>query len=395
MSDTTITETPAATGGRAKQPPCFGLAAGKLRAALKGATDVVEARNTIPVLSNLKLTAAHGRLTIEGTDLDLWVVRHLDVDQDVGTPEFCTTISASTLKAIVAKLPADDIVTLTLRDAGRVTVASGRARFTLPTLPVEDFPSLTGPEMPHRFEMPAMTMVSAIAASRFAASTEETRYYLGGLFVHAPTLDDGQVLRIAATDGHRLARVTLPLPDGAGSISDAIIPTKAVKLIESLLDGHEGNFEMALGAARVAFDLGDITVTAKLIDGSFPDYTRVIPSGNDKTASIARAALVSATERVRTLASEKTSAIKLAFERDKVTLSVASPENGTATEEVPCDFDGAPIEIGFNARYLIEVVGHVQGETVELVMAEPAAPTIVRDVNDAAPVLYVLMPMRV
>lgn len=380
---------------RAEQPPQFGVGAAKLRAALKGATDVVEARNTIPVLSNLKLTATDGRLTIEGTDLDLWVVRHLDVEQDRGTSTFCTTVSAHTLKAIVAKLPADGTVVLTLSDAGRIMVASGRARFTLPTLPVDDFPSLTGPEFTHRFEMPGLTMGAAIAASRFAVSNDETRYYLGGLFIHAPTIDDGQVLRIAATDGHRLARVTVPLPEGAGGISDAIMPTKAVKLLETLLDAREGTFEIALSASRVQFDLGDITVTSKLIDGSFPDYTRVIPTANDKTASIARAELIAATERVRALSSEKTSAIKLSFDRDRLALSVTSPENGTATEEVPCDYDAAPIELGFNGRYLIDVLGHVQGDTVELVMDEPASATIVRDTNDAAPALYILMPMRV
>ena len=373
----------------------FAIEAGQLRAALKGVTDVVEARNTIPVLSNLRLTTANGRLRIEGSDLDLWVVRHIDVAQDAGTPAIDTTVNAATLKAIVAKLPSDGVAIFALHEPGRMTVTSGRAKFVLPTLPSDDFPSLTAGELPHRFEIPAFNLAAAIGASRFAVSTEETRYYLCGLFVHATDVDGERMLRIAATDGHRLARFTLPLPEGAGEIPDAIIPSKAVKLIDTMIEGREAPVEIALSSSRVSFDLGETVVTSKLIDGQFPDYTRVIPSDNDKIVSIDRAALIAATERVMLISSEKTRAVKLAFDRDQVTLSVVSPESGSATEDVPCDYAGPPIVIGFNGKYLVDVANHVQGDAVAIELRGPADATVLRDGNDAARALYVLMPLRV
>jgi DNA polymerase III subunit beta len=208
--------------------------------------------------------------------------------------------------------------------------------------------------------------------------------------------DEGQpVLKAAATDGHRLARVTMPRPEGAEGMPDIIVPRKCVAEIRKLLDEAEGNVLIALSASKIRFTLPTGAVlTSKLIDGTFPDYSRVIPTGNDKLLKIDPKSFAAGVDRVSTIASEKTRAVKMALEKDKITLSVTSPENGTAAEEVPGDYGSDGFEIGFNAKYLMDILGQVEGDTVEVHLADAAAPTLIRE-NDKASALYVLMPMRV
>ena len=257
-------------------------------------------------------------------------------------------------------------------------------------MPRDDFPVIAEGELPTRFELPAATLKQIVDKTRFAISTEETRYYLNGIFLHVA--DDH--LKAAATDGHRLARITLPKPDGADGMPDIIIPRKCIGELRKLLDEVDGSIEVSLSATKIRFVLGTAVLTSKLIDGTFPDYTRVIPTGNDKLLRIDARSLAQGVDRVATIASEKTRAVKMALDRDKVTLSVTSPENGTASEEVPGDYPATPLEIGFNARYLMDILGQIESDDVEVHLADAAAPTLIRE-NDKASALYVLMPMRV
>jgi DNA polymerase-3 subunit beta len=289
-------------------------------------------------------------------------------------------------------LPEGSQVSLTAAD-GKMQVVAARSRFNLQTLPRDDFPVIAEGELPTRFELPAATLRQIIDKTRFAISTEETRYYLNGIFLHVS--DDGQpVLKAAATDGHRLARVTVPRPDGADGMPDVIVPRKCVGELRKLLDEVEGTVEVSLSATKIRFGLGTAVLTSKLIDGTFPDYSRVIPTGNDKLLKIDPKSFMEGVDRVSTIASEKTRAVKMALEKDKITLSVTSPENGTAAEEVPGDYASDGFEIGFNARYLMDILAQVDGDTVEVHLADAAAPTLIRE-NDKSPALYVLMPMRV
>jgi DNA polymerase-3 subunit beta len=301
-------------------------------------------------------------------------------------------VSAHTLFDIARKLPEGSQVSLTAAD-GKMQVVAARSRFNLQTLPRDDFPVIAEGELPTRFELPAATLRQIIDKTRFAISTEETRYYLNGIFLHVS--DDGQpVLKAAATDGHRLARVTVPRPDGADGMPDVIVPRKCVGELRKLLDEVEGTVEVSLSATKIRFGLGTAVLTSKLIDGTFPDYSRVIPTGNDKLLKIDPKSFMEGVDRVSTIASEKTRAVKMALEKDKITLSVTSPENGTAAEEVPGDYASDGFEIGFNARYLMDILAQVDGDTVEVHLADAAAPTLIRE-NDKSPALYVLMPMRV
>lgn len=348
---------------------------------------VVERRNTIPILSNVLLEAREdGSIRLMATDLDLQVDE--SVPANVTQPG-ATTISAHTLFDIVRKLPEGSQVELTAAE-GKMQVVAGRSRFNLSTLPRDDFPVIAEGELPTRFELPAATLRQIIEKTRFAISTEETRYYLMGIFLHV--IDEQ--MRAAATDGHRLARVTVPKPDGADGMPDVIIPRKAVAELYRLLEELDGTVEISLSPTKIRFGLGSAILTSKLIDGTFPDYNRVIPTGNDKLLKLDPKSFSAGVDRVSTIASEKTRAVKISIERDKVTLSVTSPENGVATEELAADYGSDGIEIGFNARYLLDILGEIDGDTVEVHLADAAAPTLLRE-NDKSNALYVLMPMRV
>ena len=348
---------------------------------------VVERRNTIPILSNVLIEASDdGSLRLMATDLDL------QVDESVPaniSQAGATTVSAHTFFDIVRKLPEGSQVEITASE-GKMQVVAGRARFNLSTLPRDDFPVIAEGELPTKFELPAATLRQIIDKTKFAISSEETRYYLMGIFLH---IADDQ-LKAAATDGHRLARITLPKPDGADGMPDIIIPRKCITELRKLLDELEGTVEISLSATKVRFGLGSAVLTSKLIDGTFPDYNRVIPTGNDKLLKLDPKTFAAGVDRVSTIASEKTRAVKMAVDRDKVTLSVTSPENGLAVEELPADYGSDSLEIGFNARYLMDILGEIDGDVVEVHLADAAAPTLLRE-NDKANALYVLMPMRV
>ncbi len=351
---------------------------------------VVERRNTIPILSNVLLEAqASGAMRLMATDLDLQIDETIPAQVD---QPGATTISAHTLFDIVRKLPEGSQVELTAAE-GRIVINAGRARFTLATLPRDDFPVIAEGELPTTFELPAETLKQIIDKTRFAISTEETRYYLNGIFLHVAD-EATPVLKAAATDGHRLARVTVPRPDGAEKMPDVIVPRKCIAELRKLLDEVDGSVGVSLSGSKIRFDLGQAILTSKLIDGTFPDYSRVIPTGNDKILKIDPKSFMEGVDRVSTIATEKTRAVKMALDRDKVTLSVTSPENGAAAEEVPGDYAAAPFEIGFNSRYLMDILGQIEGDLVEVHLADAAAPTLIRE-NDHAPALYVLMPMRV
>ncbi|MGH6948500.1 MAG: DNA polymerase III subunit beta [Kiloniellales bacterium] len=353
---------------------------------------VVERRNTIPILANLLLEAGDGRLSLTATDMDLTIVEEVTAEVGLGG---ATTVPAHTLYDIVRKLPEGAQVALAVGGEGQqMTLSAGRSTFTLQTLPKEDFPSMGAGELPQVFTLQAGELKNLIDRTRFAISTEETRYYLNGIYLHAAKAGKLPVLRAVATDGHRLARFEMPLPDGAAEMPSVIVPRKTVGEVHRLVEGSDQPVEVALSDAKIRFAFDSIVVTSKLIDGTFPDYERVIPSGNDKEVQVHCKTFAEAVDRVSTISSEKSRAVKLALADGTVTLSATSPENGTAVEEVEVTYGGPAIEIGFNARYLLDIAQQIGGETAGFAMADAASPTLIRDLDDAS-ALYVLMPMRV
>ena len=360
--------------------------------ALGHVQSVVERRNTIPILSNVLLRAEDGRLALSATDMDLEIVASVAAQ---GVRKGATTAPAHTLYDIVRKLRDGAQIELEMSgDKGSMTLRSGRSTFTLACLPPEDYPLMAGGDLAHTFTLPAADLKRLIDRTRFAISTEETRYYLNGIFFHAAKTNDVAMLRAVATDGHRLARMEIPLPEGAAGMPGVIVPRKTVTEIRKLIDEVDQDISISLSDTKIRFVFGDAVLTSKLIDGTFPDYDRVIPANNDKTLEVECKLFAEAVDRVSTISTEKSRAVKLSIERGSLMLCATSPENGTATEEIEVRYTASPLEIGFNSRYLLDITEQIEGEGVRLSLADAASPTVVRDTADGS-ALYVLMPMRV
>ena len=356
--------------------------------------NVVEKRNTIPILANVLLAVRDGRLTIAATDLEIALVEEVPAQS---SRNGAITVPATTLYEIVRRQPENAEIELDHPGGdAQLALRAGRYSTSLVALGVDEFPKLDAGKLSHSFNLSALDLRGLIDRTKFAISTEETRYYLNGIYLHAAEAEGSPVLRAVATDGHRLARVEETLPEGAAGMPGVIIPRKTVNELRKLLDEVSGDIEIALSETRIQFTIGTMRLTSKLIDGTFPDYDRVIPRNNDKVLRVNQKDFSAAVSRVSAISSERHRPVKLSLARDLLVISAASPEQGTATEELDGDrikYDAGPLEIGFQARYLNDVTEQMEGD-VEFVFADGAAPTLVRDPSDLRAV-YVLMPMRV
>jgi len=357
---------------------------------------VVERRNTIPILGNVLIRAENAKLSLKATDLDLEVTETLAAET---TTAGATTVPAHMFYDIVRKLPdGSQIVLEGDSDRSILAIRAGRSRFTLQTLPENDFPDLAAGDMTHSFTLAAKDVKRLIDRTQFAISTEETRYYLNGIYLHAAdSAKDGVVaatLRGVATDGHRLAQIDLVQPKGAAGMPGVIVPRKTVSEVQRLIEDGEGEISIELSQAKIRFTIGDVVLTSKLIDGTFPDYGRVIPQNNDKELIVDKKDFEAAVDRVSTISSERGRAVKLSLSSGKLVLSVTNPDSGSATEELEVEYASNALDIGFNSRYLLDIAGQIEGEVASLKLADPGSPTLVQDRDDRS-ALYVLMPMRV
>jgi len=353
---------------------------------------VVERRNTIPILFNVLVRAETATLAFKATDLDLEVIE--TVAADVGPPGV-TTVPAHMFYEIVRKLPEGTQVAIEgSGDRAVLSLRAGRSRFTLQTLPESDFPDLAAGEMTHSFKIAAADLKRLIDKTQFAISTEETRYYLNGIYLHTAGSTKNATLRAVATDGHRLAQVELPLPQGAAGIPGVIVPRKTVAELQRLIENSKDEVAVELSVGKIRFSIGDVVLTSKLIDGTFPDYARVIPANNDKVLSVDKKDFEAAVDRVSTVSSERGRAVKLSITGGRLVLSVTNPDSGSATEELEVEYEADPLDIGFNSRYLLDIAAQIEGEVAVLKLADPGSPTLIQD-KEAKGALYVLMPMRV
>lgn len=363
-----------------------------LLSSLAHVQSVVERRNTIPILSNVLIDAADGALKLTATDMELAIIEATSADI---AQNGATTTPAHTLYDIVRKLPDGTQVELSLGESdGRLSLTAGRSEFALPCLPREDFPVMADGDLPTRFTLPAEGIRRLIDKTRFAVSTEETRYYLNGVYLHAAETNGVAMLRCVATDGHRLALVEMPLPEGAAGVPGVIIPRKAVGELRKLIEETTSDVAVTMSETKIRFEFDEAVLSSKLIDGTFPNYQRVIPEGNDKVMEVDSKAFASAVDRVSTISTEKSRSVKLSIEKGQATLTANSPDNGSATEEIAVVYDAEALEIGFNSRYLLEMISQIEGDEARFVLADAVSPTLVHDGNDDA-VIYVLMPMRV
>ncbi|WP_128254892.1 DNA polymerase III subunit beta [Falsirhodobacter deserti] len=365
---------------------------GTLLKAVSQAQSVVERRNTIPILANVLIEAEGAAVSFRATDLDIEVIDRAAAQVDRAG---ATTVSATMLHEIVRKLPDGALVSLSEDAAsGRLVVTAGRSNFSLATLPKEDFPVMASSEYATSFTAKAQVLRRLFDKAKFAISTEETRYYLNGVYMHIATGEDGPALRCVATDGHRLARIDAPLPDGAQGMAGIIVPRKTVGELRKLLDDDDADIEVSVSETKVRFATPNITMTSKVIDGTFPDYTRVIPQANTRRLEVDAAEFAKAVDRVATVSSERSRAVKLSMDDDRLVLSVNAPDSGAAEEELAVAYSDEKLEIGFNAKYLLEIASQVDRENAVFLFNSSGDPTLMREGNDASAV-YVVMPMRV
>lgn len=379
-----------APAGKKEQPMKLVIERAVLLKALGPIQSVVERRGTIPILANVKLDATDGNLSLTATDMDIAIVENIKADV---SEKGSTTVPAHMFYEIVRKLADGSNVQLSQKD-GKLVITAGQSKFSLAALGTDDFPVMAEGDLAHSFSITPAECKALLEKTRFAISTEETRYYLNGVYLHAANNQGAAVLRAVATDGHRLARMEVGLPEGAEQIPGVIIPRKTINELYKLVEEGANTVDISMSESKIRFKVGNAVLVSKLIDGTFPDYERVIPTANDKIMEVDGKAFSSAVDRVSVITSEKSRGIKLALSGSKINLSASSAEQGTATEELSVSYGADPVEIGFNSRYLLDMMGQIEGETAQFVFADSNSPTIVRDPADVG-ALYVIMPMRV
>jgi len=372
----------------------FSIDRSALLTALQHVHSVVERRNTIPILSNVLIEAKEDGVYLTATDMDIAVIEKIELDKSEVAQLGTVTTSAQMLYDIVRKLPGNIKVELLSEKNDRLGIKASSSSFALNCLPAEDFPSISQEDFKHSFNVEASELIRLLDKTSFAMSLEETRYYLNGIYLHAIKEDNIDKLRTVATDGHRLSRVDMNIPQGAESIPGVIIPRKTILEIRKILEDHTGNINLSISETKIKLSFNNVILTSKLLDGTFPDYSRVIPEKNDKLISISNQLLSEAVDRVSTVSTDKTRAIKININKSGLVISATNPDKGSASEHVDVAYDGEEVEIGFNSKYVLDVARQIKGNEILIELSDSVSPTLVYDKDDKE-VLFVLMPMRV
>ena len=372
----------------------FSIDRSALLIALQHVHSVVERRNTIPILSNVLIEAKEDGVYLTSTDMDITVIEKVDLGKSEVTQLGTTTTSAQMLYDIVRKLPDNIKVEFLSEKNDRLGIKASSSSFALNCLPSEDFPSIAQEDFKHSFNIDALDLVRLIDKSSFAMSLEETRYYLNGIYLHAIKEDNVDKMRTVATDGHRLSRVDINLPQGAEGIPGVIIPRKTILEIRKILEDHTGNVSLSISETKIKLSFNNVVLTSKLLDGTFPDYSRVIPEHNDKLVTISNQSISEAVDRVSTVSTDKTRAIKININKGSVVISATNPDKGSASEHLDVVYNGDEVEIGFNSKYVLDVARQIKGNEILIKLSDSVSPTLVYDKDDKE-VLFVLMPMRV
>lgn len=372
----------------------FSIDRSALLTALQHVHSVVERRNTIPILSNVLIEAKEDGVYLTATDMDIAVIEKINLEKSEVMQLGTITTSAQMLYDIVRKLPENIKVELLSEKNDRLGIKASSSSFALNCLPAEDFPSISQEEFKYTFSLEANDLIRLIDKTSFAMSLEETRYYLNGIYLHAVKDTDGEKLRTVSTDGHRLSRVDMNIPEGANEIPGVIVPRKTIMEIRKLLEDHSDTINLSLSDNKIKLSFSNVILTSKLLDGTFPDYSRVIPEQNDKTVTISNQLLSEAVDRVSTVSTDKTRAIKVNISKGNLIISATNPDKGSASESLDVLYDGEEVEIGFNSKYVLDVARQIKGNEIIIKLSDSVSPTLVYDKDDKG-VLFVLMPMRV
>ena len=356
---------------------------------------IVEVRHTLPILSNIILEAKDDKLILSSTNLDIYCSDKIKAEV-LQSGE--VSVSAVTFFEIIKRLPSGSEVLMIMEEGeNEIRLTCGRSKFNLSTLKTDDFPIISDSDLSTNFVLSADELIRIIDKTKFAVSNEETRYYLNGIFLHKAERNSIQFLRAVATDGHRLAQYDIPLPQGAEDITGIIIPKKTIYELRKVLDDANGDVSVSLNENKIKFSFNDLKVVSKVIDGTFPDYTKVIPQKNDKNFKTKNSDLKNAIDRVSAVAANeesKSKAIKFCIENNSLSLSVESQSKGSANEMIDVNYSGDKVDIGFNSKYIIDICNEVDGDEISISLSDSISPAIILDKTDEN-LFFVLMPMRI
>ena len=356
---------------------------------------IVEVRHTLPILSNIILEAKDDKLILSSTNLDIYCSDKIKAEV-LQSGE--VSVSAVTFFEIIKRLPSGSEVLMIMEEGeNEIRLTCGRSKFNLSTLKTDDFPIISDSDLSTNFVLSADELIRIIDKTKFAVSNEETRYYLNGIFLHKAERNSIQFLRAVATDGHRLAQYDIPLPQGAEDITGIIIPKKTIYELRKVLDDANGDVSVSLNENKIKFSFNDLKVVSKVIDGTFPDYTKVIPQNNDKNFKTNNSDLKNAIDRVSAVAANeesKSKAIKFCIENNSLSLSVESQSKGSANEMIDVNYSGDKVDIGFNSKYIIDICNEVDGDEISISLSDSISPAIILDKTDEN-LFFVLMPMRI
>ena len=356
---------------------------------------IVEVRHTLPILSNIILEAKDDKLILSSTNLDIYCSDKIKAEV-LQSGE--VSVSAVTFFEIIKRLPSGSEVLMIMEEGeNEIRLTCGRSKFNLSTLKTDDFPIISDSDLSTNFVLSADELIRIIDKTKFAVSNEETRYYLNGIFLHKAERNSIQFLRAVATDGHRLAQYDIPLPQGAEDITGIIIPKKTIYELRKVLDDANGDVSVSLNENKIKFSFNDLKVVSKVIDGTFPDYTKVIPQKNDKNFKTNNSDLKNAIDRVSAVAANeesKSKAIKFCIENNSLSLSVESQSKGSANEIIDVNYSGDKVDIGFNSKYIIDICNEVDGDEISISLSDSISPAIILDKTDEN-LFFVLMPMRI
>ena len=360
----------------------FSIDRSALLTALQHVHSVVERRNTIPILSNVLIEAKEDGVYLTATDMDIAVIEKINLEKSEVMQLGTITTSAQMLYDIVRKLPENVKVELLSEKNDRLGIKASSSSFALNCLPAEDFPSISQEEFKFTFSLETDDLIRLIDKTSFAMSLEETRYYLNGIYLHAVKDAEGEKLRTVSTDGHRLSRVDMNIPEGANEIPGVIVPRKTIMEIRKLLEDHSDTINLSLSDNKIKLSFSNVILTSKLLDGTFPDYSRVIPEQNDKTVTISNQLLSEAVDRVSTVSTDKTRAIKVNISKGNLIISATNPDKGSASESLDVIYDGEEVEIGFNSKYVLDVARQIKGNEIIIKLSDSVSPTLVYDKDD-------------
>ena len=361
---------------------------------LASVENIVEGKTTIPILSNVLLEAKQGRLCLSATDMDMMIsdkvkVKNIDI-------EGSTSVPAHILYNVIKELNEDKPIELSYDESNKkLHLSSFKSKFTFSCLPKDEFPILSTENYKISFLLSSNVLKEMIDQTYFAISSEESRYYLNGIFFHTVKLNNKFFLRSIATDGHRLAQSQTIAPTAANNIFNTIIPKKLIFELRKLIDDVETDIKIDLTERKIRFSFNETIIVSKLIDGKFPDYEKVIPKDTKNSFFIDRKSFLESINRISTISSDKSKAIKLNLNKNKLTISANNlEEGGSGIEEIEISYNGPSLDIGFNGSYLKEIINQLNSKEITILFSDSTAPTIIKD-ESKSETLYVLMPMRV